>query len=148
MKKAKWIIGVIVLIVVVGIFYISYNKQVVGDDWVVELTTGADAMLAAECADEEFILNDADYILDIRIKEISGLGDEKQHSLDIEGWIKGEPAVFPNTLTIKTTAIVSSADPVFEEGKDYRINLKRFNNKIIFVCGSAGVKEMQRIDDL
>ena len=153
MKYIPWIVGVVVLVaIIIGGFYLyspqQETQQPKGEDWAVELNTGADAMLFAECADDEYIENDANYILDIKINEIDLVGDKKEYSLDIVGWLKGKPSIVPSSLTITTPAALSSEDPVFEEGKDYRINLKKVNDNLVFVCGFRGVKEMTRYDDL
>ena len=144
MKNTYWILIIIIAIVIIGGLYL-YNPSSEGEDWIVRINENTQAMLAAECADNSYITNDADYILDMHINTIDTVGDKRTYSLDIISWIKGKPAIVPKSLAITTTSLASSEDPIFEEGKDYRLNLKNFNNNIIFVCGFRGAQELSNL---
>ena len=145
MKNKYWILIIIAAIVVVGGIYLYSTYSGEGENWIVEINENRDVMLAAECADDNYITNSADYILDIKINKIDTIEDERTYSLDIVGWIKGKPTIVPKSLSITTSSLASSEDPIFEEGKDYRVNLKKVNNQIVLVCGFRGVQELSRI---
>lgn len=144
MKKSL-IIWVIILLVILGsyLLLINFLPQKSGGKIVIKTSSaGIEEMLSKECLDDNYISENAGYIVDIKIKEINSEDDETTYLFEIVSWIKGE---IPSLEITRTSSQESEDQPSFEKGKSYRLYLNKVDDNVVFVCGFRGVKDLYEV---
>jgi len=123
-----------------------------GGQIVVKQSGGA-AMLIAECADELYRAEKADYIIEGTVEKVESRWNQERTGiftytdLRIEKYIKGAPFA-ENKLQIVTPGGTVGEisqwvedQPIFHEGKKVRIYFEEVNGEFSVVCAQFGVVE-------
>lgn len=115
--------------------------------------SGGAAMLIAECADQSYIAEIADYIIEGTVEKVESKWNEEKTSiftyteLSIEKYIKGTPLaaklqiITPGGTVGEVSQLVED-EPIFNQGKAVRISLQETNGVFSIVCGDSGISEV------
>lgn len=131
---------------------------------VVNQSGGAGTLVAAECLNESYITEKADYIIEGTVEKVESKWSEERTlfpyihgtiiftytDLKIERYIKGEPftedklrIVTPGGKMGENEISLGVEDqPIFHEGEKVRIYFREENGEFSIVCGYYGVKEI------
>jgi uncharacterized protein YodC (DUF2158 family) len=150
------ILAVCVLAVVgIGLVACSGEGAVVPslEGQIVVKQSGGAAMLVAECADEAYRTEKADYIIEGTVEKVEckwnqgRVGIFTYTDLRIEKYVKGTPFA-ENKLQIVTSGGTVGEmsqwvedQSIFHEGKRVRIYFEEVNGEFLIVCGQFGVEE-------
>jgi len=124
---------------------------------VVVRQSGGSHLLAAECADREYISGKADYIIEGTVEKVESKWNHDRTfiftytDLAIENYVKGVP--FPeDELQIVTpggevgdVGIAVEDQPIFHEGKRVRIYLQGTGREFSIVCSEMGIEEIEKV---
>jgi len=116
--------------------------------------SGGAAMLDIKCANQSYITETADYIVEGTVKNVESKWNENKTSiftysdLLIEKYLKGTP--FENNLlqiitpggTVGDISQWVEEQPIFHEGKKVRVYLKKTNGEFSIVCARDGIEEI------
>ena len=120
---------------------------------VVVKQSGGAAMLIAECADQSYVAEIADYIIEGIVDKVESKWNEEKTSiftyadLSIENYLKGIPFATAKLQIITPGGIVGEISqwveeqPIFSQGKAVRIYLQETNGVFSIVCGGSGISE-------
>jgi hypothetical protein len=110
-------------------------------------------MLIAECADESYRAEKADYIIDATVENVESIWNQERTGiftytdLRIERYVKGAPFA-ENKLQIVTPGGTVGEisqwvedQPIFHEGKKVRIYFEEVSGEFLIICGQFGVEE-------
>ena len=158
MKGRKLIYAILAVCVLasvgIGLFACSGKPSITppGGQIVVKQSGGA-AMLIAECADEAYRTEKADYIIEGTVEKVESRWNQERTGiftytdLRIEKYIKGAPFA-ENKLQIVTPGGTVGEisqwvedQPIFHEGKRMRIFFEEVNGEFFIVCSQFGVEE-------
>jgi hypothetical protein len=158
MKGRKLIYAILAVCVLasvgIGLFACSGKPSITppGGQIVVKQSGGA-AMLIAECADEAYRTEKADYIIEGTVEKVESRWNQERTGiftytdLRIEKYIKGAPFA-ENKLQIVTPGGTVGEisqwvedQPIFHEGKRVRIFFEEVNGEFFIVCSQFGVEE-------
>lgn len=138
----------------IGLFSCSGKGTVAppGGQIVVRQSGGA-GMLIAECADESYRAEKADYIIDATVENVESRWNQERTGiftytdLQIERYVKGAPFA-ENKLQIVTPGGTVGEisqwvedQPIFHEGKKVSIYFEEVNGEFVIICGQFGVEE-------
>ena len=167
MEGKYWVLAVIIPLaaLVIGLF-VSPKPTATSTEGPITVVkqSGGVGLLAAECADESYITEKADYIIEGTVEKVESKWSEERTlfpyihgtiiftytDLEIERYIKGEPFT-ENKLRIVTPggemgeneiSLAVEDQPIFHEGKKVRIYFREENGEFSIVCGFCGVKEI------
>ena len=169
-KTGVFAIVLIALVVVVFAFFLLQEQKEpalyigVSDnnqrESVIVKQSGGAALLAAECTDEDYISETANYIVEGIVDSSESRWNEDEETgrhiityvnFSIEKYVKGSP--FGDKLQIETVGgcvgeICEFVEdqPGFEQGKNLRIYFYKTGNEFWFVCGQMGVEEIVEED--
>jgi len=118
---------------------------------VVVTQTGGGSMLAAECANKSYIIENCEYIVEGTVVKVESRETEKgiftYTDISVEKYVKGEE--LGEEIQIVTPGgrvgeIVQQTEdqPTFQEGMKVRLYLKATDGKLSIFCGQAGVDEI------
>ncbi len=155
-KPSYAILAVCVLAILgIGLVACSGESTVVPspEGQIVVKQSGGAAMLIAECADEAYRAEKADYIIEGTVEKVESRWNEDKTNiftytdLQIEKFVKGKPFA-ENKLKIVTPGGTVGEisqwvedQPIFHEGKGVRIYFEEVNGEFFIVCGQFGVEE-------
>ena len=145
----------ILAILLIGLFA-CLNKPTVappsGSQVIVRQSGGA-AMLIAECADNSYINQTADYIIEGTVEKVESRWNQEKTGIftytemTIEKYVKGAPFA-ENKLQIVTPGGTVGEisqwvedQPIFHEGKKVSIYFEEVNGEFLITCGQFGVVE-------
>jgi len=145
----------ILAILLIGLFA-CLNKPTVappsGSQVIVRQSGGA-AMLIAECADNSYINQTADYIIEGTVEKVESRWNQEKTGIftytemTIEKYVKGAPFA-ENKLQIVTPGGTVGEisqwvedQPIFHEGKKVSIYFEEVNGEFLIICGQFGVVE-------
>jgi hypothetical protein len=115
--------------------------------------SGGAGMLIAECADESYRTEKADYIIEGTVEKVESRWDQEETGiftyteLAIEKYVKGAPFAENKLQIITSGGTVGEISqwvedqPIFHEGKRVRIYFEEVNGEFLIVCGQFGVEE-------
>jgi hypothetical protein len=110
-------------------------------------------MLIAECADETYRTEKADYIIEGTVESVEsrwnqeGTGIFTYTELAIEKYVKGAPFAENKIQVVTPGGTVGEISqwvedqPIFHEGKRVRLYFEELNGEFSIVCGQFGVVE-------
>ncbi len=155
-KPSYAILAVCVLAILgIGLVACSGESTVVPspEGQIVVKQSGGAAMLIAECADEAYRAEKADYIIEGTVEKVESRWNEDKTNiftytdLQIEKFVKGKPFA-ENKLKIATPGGTVGEisqwvedQPIFHEGKGVRIYFEEVNGEFFIVCSQFGVEE-------
>ena len=115
--------------------------------------SGGAAMLIAECADNSYINQTADYIIEGTVEKVESRWNQEKTGIftytemTIEKYVKGAPFA-ENKLQIVTPGGTVGEisqwvedQPIFHEGKKVSIYFEEVNGEFLITCGQFGVVE-------
>lgn len=159
------LLAVAVAVLAIGLFALpELTATPTTEGTIVVKQSGGVGLLAAECADESYITEKADYIIEGTVEKVESKWSEERTlfpyihgtiiftytDLEIERYIKGEPFT-EDKLRIVTPggemgeneiSLAVEDQPIFHEGKKVRIYFQEENGEFSIVCGFCGVKEI------
>jgi len=155
-KSQTYVVLTVCVLAIVGIGLVACLGKPAnippGDQIVVKQSGGA-AMLIAECADEAYRAEKADYIIEGTVEKVESRWNEDKTNiftytdLRIEKFFKGKPFA-ENKLQIVTPGGTVGEisqwvedQPIFHEGKRMRIFFEEVNGEFFIVCSQFGVEE-------
>jgi hypothetical protein len=115
--------------------------------------SGGAAMLIAECADEAYRAEKADYIIEGTVEKVESNWNQERTGiftyteLAIEKYVKGAPFAENKIKIITPGGTVGEVSqwvedqPIFHEGKGVRIYFEEVNGEFFIICGRLGVEE-------
>jgi hypothetical protein len=119
---------------------------------VVKQSGGAE-ILVAECADESYRAEKADYIIEGTVEKVESRWNEDKTNiftytdLRIEKYVKGRSFAENNLRIVTPGGTVGEISqwvedqPIFHEGEKVRIYFEEVNGGFFIVCGQFGVEE-------
>jgi hypothetical protein len=115
--------------------------------------SGGAAMLIAECADEAYRTEKADYIIEGTVEKVESRWNQERTSiftytdLRIEKYVKGASFAQSKLQIVTPGGTVGEIgqwvedQPIFHEGKKVRIYFEEVNGEFFIVCARFGVEE-------
>jgi len=115
--------------------------------------SGGAGMLIAECADEAYRTEKADYIIEGTVEKVESQWNQERTGiftyteLAIEKYVKGGPFAENKLQIITPGGTVGDVSqwvedqPIFHEGKRVRIYFEEVNGEFFIVCAQLGVEE-------
>ncbi|MCJ7654880.1 MAG: hypothetical protein MUO97_06195 [Dehalococcoidia bacterium] len=115
--------------------------------------SGGAAMLIAECADEAYRTEKADYIIEGTVEKVESRWNQERTGiftyteLTIEKYVKGAPFAENKLQIVTPGGTVGEVSqwvedqPIFHEGKKVRIYFEVVTGEFFIVCAQFGVEE-------
>ncbi len=115
--------------------------------------SGGAAMLIAECADEAYRTEKANYIIEGTVEKVESRWNQERTGiftyteLTIEKYVKGAPFAENKIQIVTPGGTVGEISqwvedqPIFHEGKRVRIYFEEVNGEFFIVCSQFGVEE-------
>jgi hypothetical protein len=145
----------ILAILLIGLFA-CLNKPTAAppsESQVIVRQSGGAAMLIAECADNSYINQTADYIIEGTVEKVESRWNQEKTGIftytemTIEKYVKGAPFAENKIQIVTPGGAVGEISqwvedqPIFHEGKKVRIYFEEVNKEFLIVCGQFGVEE-------
>jgi len=115
--------------------------------------SGGAAMLIAECADNSYINQTADYIIEGTVEKVESRWNQEKTGIftytemTIEKYVKGAPFAENKIQIVTPGGTVGEISqwvedqPIFHEGKKVSIYFEEVNGEFLIICGQFGVVE-------
>jgi len=156
-RKPSYAILAVCVLAILGIGLVACSGESTAvpspEGQIVVKQSGGAGMLIAECADEAYRTEKADYIIEGTVEKVESRWNQERTGiftyteLTIEKYIKGAPFA-ENKLQIVTPGGTVGEisqwvedQPIFHEGKKVRIYFEEVNGEFFIVCGQFGVEE-------
>jgi len=102
------------------------------------------AMLIGECADKEYLGNQASNIIEGTVKSVESNGGHYDNEIRVEKYIKGD-AIAGDKVMIQTVGgpgMWVEDEPVFTAGERVKLYLEKTDSGFSIVCRAAGVETL------